>query len=123
MVEEPIGHGERSRSVSVTKADLIIIIADKLKFPWARAEMLLDVAFDCMEQSMSRGEKIELRATYRNYPYSQAVVEVDLNQSAILMQKYLTSLGTGSLALSRRYTFRTMKRHAKSRNSDFRHCH
>jgi len=29
----------------VTKADLITIIADKLKFPWARAELLVDVVF------------------------------------------------------------------------------
>ena len=55
----------------MTKADLIAIIADKLKFPWARAELLVDVVFDCMEQSMSRGEKIEIRATRPNYPYTQ----------------------------------------------------
>jgi hypothetical protein len=47
----------------VTKADLITIIADRLKFPWARAELLVDVVFGCLEQSMSRGEKIEIRAT------------------------------------------------------------
>jgi integration host factor subunit beta len=55
----------------VTKADLITIIADKLKFPWARAELLVDVVFGCMEQSMSRGEKIEIRGfgsfTVRQY--------------------------------------------------------
>ena len=43
----------------MTKADLITIIADKLKFPWARAELLVDVVFGCLEQSMSRGEKVE----------------------------------------------------------------
>jgi hypothetical protein len=53
----------------MTKADLITIIADKLKFPWARAELLVDVVFDCMEQSMSRGEKIEIRATRPTIPY------------------------------------------------------
>ncbi len=55
----------------MTKADLITIIADKLKFPWARAELLVDVVFGCMEQSMSRGEKIEIRGfgsfTVRQY--------------------------------------------------------
>jgi hypothetical protein len=56
----------------VTKADLITVIADKLKFPWARAELLVDVVFGCMEQSMSRGEKIEIRATRPNYPYTAA---------------------------------------------------
>ena len=52
----------------MTKADLITIITDKLKFPWARAELLVDVVFGCLEQSMSRGEKIEIRATRPNYP-------------------------------------------------------
>jgi nucleoid DNA-binding protein len=52
----------------MTKADLISIIADKLKFPRARAELLVDVVFDSMQQSMSRGEKIEVRATRPNYP-------------------------------------------------------
>ena len=55
----------------MTKADLITVIADKLKFPWARAELLVDGVFDCMEQSMSRGKKIEIRATHPNHPYTQ----------------------------------------------------
>jgi len=46
----------------MTKAVLIAVIADKLKFPWARAELLVEEIFDCMEQSMSRVEKIEIRA-------------------------------------------------------------
>ena len=46
-----------SQTVSMTKADLIAVIADKLKFPWARAELLVDLVFGCLEQSMSRGEK------------------------------------------------------------------
>jgi integration host factor subunit beta len=71
----------------MTKADLITIIAEKLKFPWTRAELLVDVVFDCMEQSMSRGEKIEIRGfgsftvcQYRAYdgrnPRTGATVEV-----------------------------------------------
>jgi hypothetical protein len=56
----------------MTKADLMTIIADKLKFPWARAELLVDTIFACMEQSISRGEKIEIRATRPNYPYTQS---------------------------------------------------
>jgi integration host factor subunit beta len=55
----------------MTKVDLIAAIADKLKLPWARAELLVDVVFDCLEQSMSRGEKIEIRGfgsfTVRQY--------------------------------------------------------
>jgi hypothetical protein len=54
----------------MTKADLITIIADKLKFPWARAELLVDVVFGCMEQSMSRGEKIEIRG-FANFTVRQ----------------------------------------------------
>ena len=59
----------KSQTRTVTKADLITIIADKLKFPLARAELLVDMVFGSMEQSMSRGEKIEMRATRPNYPY------------------------------------------------------
>ena len=71
----------------MTKADLVTIIADKLKFPWTRAELLVDVVFGCMEQSMSRGEKIEIRGfgsftvrQYRGYdgrnPRTGAIVKV-----------------------------------------------
>ena len=62
---------EKRKSQPVTKADLIAFIADKLKLPWARAELLVDVVFGSMEQSMSRGKKIEIRATHPNYPYAQ----------------------------------------------------
>ena len=55
----------------MTKVDLIAVIADKLKFPWASAELLVDAVFGCLEQSMSRGEKIEVRATRPNYPYAR----------------------------------------------------
>jgi hypothetical protein len=41
----------------MTKADLMTVIADELKFPWARAELLVDVVFDGMEQSMSRNPR------------------------------------------------------------------
>ena len=61
----------KSQTGIMTKANLITVIADKLKFPWARAELLVDVVFGSMEQSMSRGEKIEVRATRPNYPYTQ----------------------------------------------------
>ena len=71
----------------MTKVDLIAAIADKLKLPWARAELLVDVVFGCMGQSMSRGEKIEIRGfgtfqvrNYRAYrgrnPRSGQVVDV-----------------------------------------------
>ncbi len=45
----------------MTKSDLITIIADKLKFPWARAELLVEQIFSCMSDSLMRGEGIEIR--------------------------------------------------------------
>ena len=71
----------------MTKADLIAVIADKLKFPWPRAELVVDVVLDCMEQSIRRGEKIEIRGfgsftvrQYRAYdgrnPRTGAIVKV-----------------------------------------------
>jgi len=44
-----VAEKSKSQPVSMTKADLITVIADKLKFPWARAELLVDVVFGCME--------------------------------------------------------------------------
>ena len=64
----------RSQTVFMTKADLIAVLADRLRLPSARAELLVDVVCDCMGQSMSRGEKIEIRATHPNYLYTQALV-------------------------------------------------
>ena len=71
----------------MTKSDLITIIADRLKFPWARAELLVDVVFGCLEQSIRRGEKIEIRGfgtfqvrSYRAYrgrnPRTGQIVDV-----------------------------------------------
>ena len=82
-----VAEERKSQAVSMTKADLITIIADKLKFPWARAELLVDVVFGSMEQSMSRGEKIEIRGfgtfqvrSYRAYrgrnPRTGQIVDV-----------------------------------------------
>ncbi len=55
----------------MTKADLIAVVADKLKFPWARAELLVDQIFACMTDSLQQGEGIEIRGfgsfTVRNY--------------------------------------------------------
>ena len=61
----------KSQAVSMPKADLITIIADKLKFPWARAEFLVEEIFLSMSDSLMRGEKIEIRGfgsfTVRQY--------------------------------------------------------
>ncbi len=55
----------------MTKADLIAVIADKLKFPWARAELLVDQIFSSMSEALMRGEGIEIRGfgsfTVRQY--------------------------------------------------------
>ena len=55
----------------MTKADLITIIADKLKFPGARAELLVDHIFSSMSDALMRGERIEIRGfgsfTVRQY--------------------------------------------------------
>src|SRR5689334_23944478 len=55
----------------MTKADLIAVIAEKLKFPWARAEVLVDEVFEAMVEALKRGEGIEIRGfgsfTIRQY--------------------------------------------------------
>ncbi len=55
----------------MTKADLIAVVAEKLKFPWARAELLVDQIFASMSDALMRGEGIEIRGfgsfTVREY--------------------------------------------------------
>ena len=55
----------------MTKADLIAVVADKLKFPWARAELLIDQIFSCMSEALQQGDGIEIRGfgsfTVRDY--------------------------------------------------------
>ena len=55
----------------MTKADLIAVVADKLKFPWARAELLVDQIFSSMTNALQQGEGIEIRGfgrfTVRSY--------------------------------------------------------
>ena len=55
----------------MTKADLIALVAEKLKFPWGRAELVVDQIFDTMVDSLKRGEGIEIRGfgsfTIRKY--------------------------------------------------------
>ena len=55
----------------MTKADLIAIVAAKLKFPWARAELIVDQIFSCMTQALQQGDGIEIRGfgsfTVRDY--------------------------------------------------------
>lgn len=55
----------------MTKADLIAVVAEKLKFPWGRAELIVDQIFESMVEALKRGEGIEIRGlgsfTIREY--------------------------------------------------------
>ena len=45
----------------MTKADLIALVAEKLKFPWGKAEVVVDQIFESMVEALKRGEGIEIR--------------------------------------------------------------
>jgi integration host factor subunit beta len=45
----------------MTKSELIEIVADKLKLPKGKAELIVNCVFDSMEQSLEQGERIEIR--------------------------------------------------------------
>ena len=55
----------------MTKADLIAAVAEKLQFPWGRAELVVDHIFEAMIEALKRGEGIEIRGfgsfTIREY--------------------------------------------------------
>lgn len=45
----------------MTKSELIEAVADKLKLPKGKAELIVNIIFDSMEDSLQRGERIEIR--------------------------------------------------------------
>jgi integration host factor subunit beta len=45
----------------MTKSDLIERLCLEQKLPKGKAELLVDTIFDCLEQSLRRGERIEIR--------------------------------------------------------------
>jgi integration host factor subunit beta len=45
----------------MTKSDLIEHLCQVQKLPKGRAELLVNTIFDCLEQSLRRGERIEIR--------------------------------------------------------------
>ena len=45
----------------MTKSDLIEAVATRLHLPKGKAEMIVNVIFDSMEQSLKHGERIEIR--------------------------------------------------------------
>jgi integration host factor subunit beta len=58
----------------MTKSELIEAVADKLKLPKGKAELIVNCIFDSMESSLKRGERIEIRGfgsfeirTYKSY--------------------------------------------------------
>jgi integration host factor subunit beta len=55
----------------MTKSDLIDHLCEVEKMPKGRAELLINAIFDCMEASLRRGERIEIRGfgsfEIRNY--------------------------------------------------------
>ncbi|MFH1130063.1 MAG: HU family DNA-binding protein, partial [Pseudomonadota bacterium] len=58
----------------MTKSELIDAVADELKLPKGKAELIVNCVFDSMEQALKRGERIEIRGfgsfEIRNYkPY------------------------------------------------------
>src|SRR5579862_5302197 len=46
---------------TMTKSDLIEAVADKLKLPKGKAELIVNCVFDSMEDSLKKGERIEIR--------------------------------------------------------------
>lgn len=55
----------------MTKADLITAIAEKLRLPTGRAELIVESIFDSMVDALKRGDGIEIRGfgsfTIREY--------------------------------------------------------
>jgi integration host factor subunit beta len=45
----------------MTKSELIETVANKLKLPKGKAELIVNCVFDSMEVSLTRGERIEIR--------------------------------------------------------------
>ena len=53
--------GTRKVEGSVTKSDLIETVAQKLHLPKGKAELIVNCVFDSMEESLKKGERIEIR--------------------------------------------------------------
>ena len=45
----------------MTKSELIESVAEKLDLPKGKSEMIVNIIFDSMEDSLVRGERIEIR--------------------------------------------------------------
>jgi integration host factor subunit beta len=51
----------RKEEGSMTKSDLIEMVANKLHLPKGKAELIVNCIFDAMEESLKKGERIEIR--------------------------------------------------------------
>ncbi len=51
----------RKEEGSMTKSDLIEMVANKLRLPKGKAELIVNCIFDSMEESLRKGERIEIR--------------------------------------------------------------
>jgi integration host factor subunit beta len=47
--------------MQMTKSDLIELVSNKLHLPKGKAELIVNCIFDSMEESLKRGERIEIR--------------------------------------------------------------
>ena len=45
----------------MTKSDLIEVVANQLKLPKGKAELIVNCVFDSMEEALRHGERIEIR--------------------------------------------------------------
>jgi len=53
--------GAKTDAASMTKAELVELLAQKKRMNWQHAKFVVNAVFACMEQSLRRGERIELR--------------------------------------------------------------
>jgi len=63
-----------TQGTTMTKSDLIDVLCETQKLPKGRAELLVHVIFDALEEALKRGERIEIRGfgsfelrSYRGY--------------------------------------------------------
>src|SRR5206468_8197299 len=60
QVKHPMPRSRREEGC-MTKSDLIEVVANKLHLPKGKAELIVNCIFDSMEESLKRGERIEIR--------------------------------------------------------------
>jgi integration host factor subunit beta len=71
LAEVGAAPGGAGRGEHMTKSDLIEAVANQLKLPKGKAELIVNCIFDSMEDALKRGERIEIRGfgsfEIRNY--------------------------------------------------------